>query len=58
MLRCLGDFRGERDKILFVGLRTDEVGLDTGKEMEGLSLIEIAGPVKSFSSKIVEAESG
>jgi hypothetical protein len=38
---------GDEYKILFVGLRTDELGLDTGKEVEGLGLIEIAGPVKS-----------
>ena len=45
----LVDFGGDDYKILFVGLRTDELGLDTGKEVEGLGLIERAGPVKSFS---------
>ena len=34
---------------MFVGLRTDKFELDTRKEVEGLGLIEIAGPVKSFS---------
>ena len=33
-------FGGDEYKILFVGLRTDELGLDTGKEVEGLGLIE------------------
>ncbi len=43
------------DKILFVGIRTDELGLDTGEEVEGLGLglIEIAGPVKSPSRSLV-----
>jgi hypothetical protein len=41
--------RGNEYKILFVGLRTDELALETGKEVEGLGLIEIPGPVKSFS---------
>ena len=44
---CLVKNGGDEYKILFVGLRTDELGLDTGKEGEGLGLIEIAGPVKS-----------
>jgi hypothetical protein len=35
---------GDEYKILSVGLRTDELGLDTGKGMEGLGLIEIPGP--------------
>lgn len=49
-----GRFWGDGYKILFVGLRTDELGLDTGKEVEGLGLglIEIAGLVKSFQTQI------
>ena len=48
---CLVKKGGDEYKILFVGLRMDELGLDTGKEVEGLGLglIEIAGPVKSSS---------
>jgi hypothetical protein len=38
---------GDEYKILFVGLRTDERGLDNGKEVEGLGLIEIADQVRS-----------
>jgi hypothetical protein len=40
---------GSGYKILFVGLRPDELWLDTGKKVEGVGLIEIAGPVKSPS---------
>ena len=40
-------FWGDEYKILFVGIRRDKLGLDTEKEVEGLGLIEIAGPVKS-----------
>ena len=43
---------GDGYKNLFVGLRTDELGLDTGKEVEGLGLIKIAGPVKSSSCNV------
>ena len=46
---CLVDFGGDEYEILFVGLRTAELGLDNGKGAEGLDMIEIAGPVKSFS---------
>lgn len=53
MLRCLVKNGGDEYKKLFVGLRTDELGLDTGKEVEGVGLgrIEIEGPVKSSSWK-------
>ena len=47
---CLVKNEGEEYKILFVGLKTDELGLDTGKEVEGLGL-GLAGPVKSFCWK-------
>jgi hypothetical protein len=40
VLVCLVKNGGDEYKILFVGLRTDELGLDTGKEVEGLGLIE------------------
>ena len=42
---CLLKNGGDEYKILFVGLRTDELGSDIGKEVEGLGLglIEIAG---------------
>ena len=42
---------GDEYEILFVGLRTDEPGLDTGKEVEGLGLglIGIGRSVKKFS---------
>jgi hypothetical protein len=48
---CLVKNGGIEEKILFAGLKKDDLGLDTGKEVEGLELglIEIAGPVKSSS---------
>jgi hypothetical protein len=48
VLRCLVKNGGNEYKILFVGLRTNEIELNTGKEVEGLGLIEIADPVKRF----------
>jgi hypothetical protein len=46
---CLVKNGGDNYKILFAGLRTDDLGLDTGEEVKGLGLIERAGPVRSYS---------
>ena len=45
---------GDEYKILFVGLRTEELGLDTGKDVEGLELglIKMGRPGKESSKAI------
>ena len=51
---CLVKNGGGEYKIWFGGLRTDGLGLDAGKEVEGLGLglIEIAGSIRMTSNPL------